>query len=314
MISTLQGSLLSVIFMNYCLSHSSVGFYQVVKLFCIPLTLFFEHLFGLQQEVISTTLLLSLLLIIVGMGMIIREEISTNVTGILWGLCGIVTTALSQVFFGPLKKGLNLDAFQLLFHTSPWLTFGSFISVPVFENTEALIAYDLHPTLVYNVLLTCVIAVAFNVSNYVVLGEISPLTYNIIGHVKTIIIVSVGSLMFNSVPSAMMLAGMTVAVVGVLVFTLEKENQQELKKRSLPYATLTMDVSPPSKPHLTTANSLVAGVPATANSPLTTAFRPAEITGSAKALFEQSVMSHSDLGTPSAERKPVRYVEGFMKV
>jgi len=312
--------------MNYCLSHSSVGFYQVVKLFCIPLTLFFEHLFGLQQEVISTTLLLSLLLIIAGMAMIIREEVSTNVTGILWGLCGIVTTALSQVFFGPLKKGLNLDAFQLLFHTSPWLTFGSFISVPVFEDTEALIAYDLHSVLICNVLLTCVIAVAFNVSNYVVLGEISPLTYNIIGHVKTIIIVSVGSLLFNTVPSAIMLGGMTVAVVGVLVFTLEKENQQELKKNSLPYKALSTNADSLFKPHLTVAGSAGRGarsganlsevaVSRTAAAPHGSASHPTGAIGNgAQAAPEHSVVDQSNPAIPDKETKPSKYLEGFMKV
>lgn len=298
--------------MNYCLSYSSVGFYQVVKLFCIPLTLFFEHTFGLQQEVISVKLLLSLLLIIAGMAMIIHEEISTNFTGIIWGLCGIVTTALSQVFFGPLKKGLNLDAFQLLFHTSPWLTFGSFISVPVFENTTALIDYDLHPILVYNVLLTCLIAVAFNVSNYVVLGEISPLTYNIIGHVKTIIIVSVGSLLFNTVPSGMMLAGMTVAIVGVLVFTLEKENQQELKRNSLPYAALASDTASTkfSKPTDQLASSMRSS---SSNSP--TLQNPGPSSASSQIRVAESAPTRSYVSNTSPlERKPTKYMEGFLKV
>ena len=225
--------------MNYCLSFSSVGFYQVIKLFCIPLALFFEYILGMQQEILTLKLIFSLLLILAGMAMIIREEVSANFTGILWGLCGIITTALSQVYFSPLKKGLGLDAFQLLLHTSPWLTFGSFISVPVFENTDALLNYDLTSSAILGVLLTCLVAVGYNVTNYVVLGELSPLTYNIIGHVKTILIVSVGSLMFNTLPSMAMLVGMTVAIVGVLLYTNEKEAQQEAKKGALPYTALS---------------------------------------------------------------------------
>jgi solute carrier family 35 protein E3 len=221
----LQGSLLSVIFMNYCLSHSTVGFYQVAKLFCIPLTLFFESIFGLRQEALTWRLLLSLAVIIIGMMLVIREEISTSAMGIVWGVLGTVTTALSQVFFAPLKKGLALDAFQLLFHTAPWLTFGSFMMVPSFENTDELIAFRLTSTVVLNLLLTCLIAVAFNISNYVVLTEISPLSYSIMGHLKTIVIISTGSYLFHTYPSSLMLLGMLTAILGVLMFTFEKENQ-----------------------------------------------------------------------------------------
>jgi hypothetical protein len=202
-----------------------VGFYQVAKLFCIPLTLFFESIFGLRQEALTWRLLLSLAVIIVGMMLVIREEISTSAMGIVWGVLGTVTTALSQVFFAPLKKGLALDAFQLLFHTAPWLTFGSFIMVPSFENTDELIAFRLTSSVVLNLLLTCLIAVAFNISNYVVLTEISPLSYSIMGHLKTIVIISTGSYLFHTYPSSLMLLGMLTAILGVLMFTFEKENQ-----------------------------------------------------------------------------------------
>lgn len=227
--------------MNYCLSFSTVGFYQVIKLFCIPLALFFEYVLGMQQEVLNLKLVLSLLLIIAGMAMIIREEISANFTGILWGLCGIITTSLSQIYFGPLKKGLGLDATQLLLHTSPWLTVGSFISVPVFENIDALRDYKLTSTVFFMVLLTCLVAVGLNVTNYVLLSEFSPLTYNIIGHLKTILIISVGSIVFKTLPSATMLVGMTVAIVGVVLFNNEKEAQQELKKNALLYSAVAAD-------------------------------------------------------------------------
>jgi solute carrier family 35, member E3 len=211
--------------MNYCLSYSSVGFYQVAKLFCIPMTLLLESMFGLQQEKMTLRLIVCLVLIVVGMMMIIREEITTNFTGFIWGFCGVVATAGGQVFFGPLKKGLALDSFQLLFHTSPWLTFGSFVSVPIFENTESLINYDLKPGVVQRILMTCALAVAFNVSNYLVLSSISPLSYNIMGHVKTIVIISVGSYLFGTVPSFIVMLGMGVTILGVLLFSLEKELQ-----------------------------------------------------------------------------------------
>jgi hypothetical protein len=40
--ATVQGSLGSVAFMNLNLAHNSVGFYQLSKLACIPVTLILE--------------------------------------------------------------------------------------------------------------------------------------------------------------------------------------------------------------------------------------------------------------------------------
>jgi solute carrier family 35, member E3 len=230
--------------MNYCLSNSSVGFYQVAKLFCIPLTLLCEVIFGMQQEIMTYRLVFSLMLILLGMYMVIKEEVSTNFNGFIWGLSGVICTAASQVFFGPLKKGLGLDAYQMLFHSTPWLTFGSFIFVPIFENTTELIAFQLTPDVVFTIILTCAVAVAFNVSNYVVLGEISPLSYNIMGHVKTIVIITVGSYLFGTMPSTNMVIGMIAAIFGVLFFTLEKDRQTS--EKSKPAVVPTRSLPSPS--------------------------------------------------------------------
>lgn len=243
--------------MNYCLSQSTVGFYQVAKLFCIPLTIFFESMFGLRQENLTWRLQLSLAVTVLGMMLVIKEEISTNMAGIVWGFLGVATTSLSQIFFGPLKKGLGLDAFQLLFHTSPWLTFGSFLMIPSFEKVDALIAYDLSSAVVLNLLLTCIVAVAFNISNYVVLAEISPLSYSIMGHLKTVVIISVGSYLFSTYPSSLMLGGMLTAIMGVLLFTFEKEYQLSSK------GPLVQQRPPPvSLPALDAASGVESGASA----------------------------------------------------
>jgi solute carrier family 35 protein E3 len=310
--------------MNYCLSQSTVGFYQVAKLFCIPLTLFFETIFGLRQEALTVRMLVSLAVIVLGMLMVIREEISTNFTGFIWGVCGVITTALSQVFFGPLKKGLGLDAFQLLFHTSPWLTFGSFCMVPFFEKTDRLIAYDLSGAVVFNVLLTCLVAVAFNISNYVVLAEISPLSYSIIGHLKTIVIIGVGSYLFQTLPSTAMLLGMITAVVGVLLYTYEKEQQQKLQQlggggdklsapvlRS-PHGSLAALESGLSKGAFTNTDNMASS--GTATSTTATESSSGGGSGSGAQQTDAAGTKSERAFKPQQQRRDAKNMEGFLRV
>jgi solute carrier family 35 protein E3 len=311
--------------MNYCLSQSTVGFYQVAKLFCIPLTLFFETIFGLRQEALTVRLMASLAVIVLGMMMVIREEISTNFTGFVWGVCGIVTTALSQVFFGPLKKGLGLDAFQLLFHTSPWLTFGSFCMVPFFEKTDKLIEYDLTGAVVFDVLLTCLVAVAFNISNYVVLAEISPLSYNIIGHVKTIVIIGVGSYLFHTWPSTAMLMGMVTAVVGVLLYTFEKEQQQKQQPLQQSSQTDKLPAQVTRSPHGSLAalesglgkgasngkDNMVSNSSATASAPAGSS-GSSHIAGTAQT--DAAEAKAERLHKLQQQRRDAKNIEGFLRV
>eukprot|EP01031_Cornospumella_fuschlensis_P044248 gene44248-54109_t len=153
------GSLLSTVFMNYCLATSSIGFYQISKLACIPLTILLESVFGRRQQQLTCSLVFSLVLVVLGMVMVVRQEVVYSQIGLVWAAAGVVTTSAAQIFFAPLKRELDLDSLQLLFHTSPWLAFGSFLSVPIFGSVQELLDYSLDADVMLAVGLTCLIAV-----------------------------------------------------------------------------------------------------------------------------------------------------------
>lgn len=215
--------------MNYSLAHSSIGFYQVSKLLCIPVTLLIETVFGMRQQALSWLLVVGLGLIVCGMVLVTEQEIRVSTTGVVWALMAVVATSSAQIFFGPLKKGLGLDALQLMFHTAPWLSFGSFASIPLFEDTAQLLRYDFGNTaLIYAVLVSCAVAVAFNAVNYVLLGLVSPMTYTVLGHAKTVLIVLAGYLFMDAAPPRPeALLGVTLAMAGVAVYSIEVHRQQQ---------------------------------------------------------------------------------------
>jgi len=209
--------------MNICLVHSSVGFYQVSKLFCVPISLLFEVIFGFKNQTLSYRLLGSIAIMLYGMYLVISEEIQYNSTGLFWAVVGTLTTSFTQVFFSTLKKDLGLDSMQLLFHTSPWLAFCSFLSIPLLEKAEELTEFKLTDALIYNLIFSSVIAAGYNITNYLVLSEMTPLTYNILGHFKTIVIIICGIRIFSMVPSTSMILGTLIAIIGVFLYSIETE-------------------------------------------------------------------------------------------
>jgi len=220
------GNLASVAFMNWSLVYNSVGFYQISKLACIPMTLLLETLLGCRQQIITPTLIISLFLISCGMYFISVKEVSFTTEGLFFAALAVISTSLSQIFFGPLQRGLQLDSLQLLFHTSPWITFGSFISALCTENIKDLMEMRLDSVVLLDIVTSCFMAIIVNSSNYYVLAFASPLTYQIIGHVKTIIIIISGFLIFNNDFSLRIFSGIVLALLGVILYTEENRQQQ----------------------------------------------------------------------------------------
>lgn len=45
--------------------------------------------------------------------------------------------------------------------------------------------------------ISCLFALGVNISNYLVLGQTSPLTYQVLGHMKTVLIIVLGFVVFK---------------------------------------------------------------------------------------------------------------------
>lgn len=211
-------SLTSIIFMNLNLAHNSVAFYQISKLCCIPVTLFIESIFGLRKQQLTGLLAVSLLLIMGGMALVSEGEVEYSPEGLVYMSLGILGTSVGQIWFAPLQKELNLNSLQMLFHTSPIIAFSCFMLTPVVEDTPRLLDVDLTFPLVLNLFGSSMMAFFLNLSGYQVLQLTSPLTYQVVGHVKTILILLFGMLYFDRTPSSRVVTGVAVGMAGVLLY------------------------------------------------------------------------------------------------
>ena len=62
--------------------------------------------------------------------------------------------------------------------------------------------------------MSCFFALGVNISNYLVLGKTSPLTYQVLGHMKTVLILILGFTVFKKPIDIRNVIGITIAMVG----------------------------------------------------------------------------------------------------
>lgn len=208
--------------MNLNLAHNSVGFYQLSKLACIPVTIIIERAF--YGKTLATPVLLTLIPITIGVGIATVYDVSVNLVGCLFAIAAVLFTSLAQIFTSTYQKQLECDALQLLYHTAPLIAVGMLIMIPFFDNVKYLMVTEFSVPLIAHVLLTCFLALGVNISNYLVLGKTSPLTYQVLGHLKTVMILVLGFVVFRYKAEPRAILGIVVALVGVVAYT-------ELKRR-----------------------------------------------------------------------------------
>lgn len=218
----------SVAFGNLSLATNSVGFYQLAKLLCIPVTLMAEY--ALYRSIASARMIASLVIMLIGVGLATVSDVSANVVGTTFAALAVACTVFSQMVTQSRQTMLELSSVQLLHMTAPWTALGLLPLIFIFDDVsggpESLQRYPMSTTSLGMLLLSCLFAVGCNVTNFLVIGKTSPVTYQVVGHFKTILILVFGFIVFHYPVVLKNILGITLAMVGVILYG-------EVKRRKL---------------------------------------------------------------------------------
>ena len=204
---------------------------QLSKLACIPFTLFAQRI--MYKQTVTRMVQLTLVPILFGVGYATVYDLSLNFVGCVFAVCAIVATSMAQIFTNTYQKSLDCDAMQLLYHTSPLISIGMLLMSPFFDDWSKLWTYQFSQACVIRIATSCVFALGVNISNYLVLGKTSPLTYQVLGHLKTILILFWGFTVFKKTVDMRNVIGIAVALVGVIAYT-EVRRRETTRSSSLP--------------------------------------------------------------------------------
>ncbi|XP_010021583.1 PREDICTED: solute carrier family 35 member E3, partial [Nestor notabilis] len=136
---------------------------------------------------------------------------------------------------GAKQHELQVNSMQLLYYQAPMSSAMLLFIIPFFEPVfgEGGIFGPWTLSAVIMVLLSGVIAFMVNLSIYWIIGNTSPVTYNMFGHFKFCITLLGGCLLFKDPLSVNQGLGILCTLLGILAYTHFKLSEQESSKSKL---------------------------------------------------------------------------------
>ncbi|KAG8387661.1 hypothetical protein BUALT_Bualt02G0044600 [Buddleja alternifolia] len=255
---------ISIGLLNLSLGFNSIGFYQMTKLAIIPFTVLLETLFLGKQ--FSQKIKFSLSILLLGVGIASVTDLQLNFVGTILSLLAIVTTCVGQILTNTIQKRLNVSSTQLLYQSAPYQAAILFLTGPFVDQCltkRNVFAYKYSPIILGFILLSCLIAVFVNFSTFLVIGKTSPVTYQVLGHLKTCLVLGFGYTLLHDPFTSRNIIGILIAIVGMGLYsyfcTNDTKRKQIVDVSSFPSQIKERDTTPllTSHPDKESKNSLV---------------------------------------------------------
>ncbi|KAA8543662.1 hypothetical protein F0562_021592 [Nyssa sinensis] len=225
----------SIGLLNLSLGFNSVGFYQMTKLAIIPCTVLLETLFFMKK--FSRNVQLSLGILLLGVGIATVTDLQLNLLGSILSLLAIVTTCVAQIMTNTIQKKFKVSSTQLLYQSCPYQAITLFIIGPFLDGlltNQNVFAFKYTPQVLAFIVLSCLISVSVNFSTFLVIGKTSPVTYQVLGHLKTCLVLAFGYVLLRDPFSWRNILGILIAVVGMVLYSYccSLESQQKASETS----------------------------------------------------------------------------------
>lgn len=222
------GTMGFIVLTNLSLQHNSVGFYQVMKVMNTPTVVAIEAL--LYRKYLESKLKITLLPVCLGVIITTVTDFRLNLVGSVYAVAGVICTSFYQIWSGTLQKSLDCDALQLQTFVSPMATVLILPFLPIFDryrmtDPDSIWFYPFAPTNMALIAVTGFFGFLVNVSIFLVIGRSSPVSYNVLGHGKTVAILLSDFLLFGRPFDAKSTLGILLTLSGVFWYSSVKLNQ-----------------------------------------------------------------------------------------
>ncbi|CAO2820753.1 unnamed protein product [Amaranthus hypochondriacus] len=211
---------ISIGLLNLSLGFNSVGFYQMTKLAIIPCTVFLETVF--LKKKFSRSIQSSLAVLLIGVGIATVTDLQLNALGSFLSFLAVITTCVAQIMTNTIQKKFKVSSTQLLYQSSPIQAATLLISGPFLDKlltNQNVFAFKYTSQVVIFIVLSCLISVSVNFSTFLVIGKTSPVTYQVLGHLKTCLVLAFGYMLLHDPFSWRNILGILVALAGMILYS-----------------------------------------------------------------------------------------------
>lgn len=222
-----------VAFTNLSLQNNTIGTYQLAKAMTTPVIIVIQTMY--YKKTFSTKIKLTLVPITLGVILNSYYDVKFNLLGMIFATLGVFVTSLYQVWVGAKQHELQVNSMQLLYYQAPMSSAFLLVIVPFFEplTGEGGIFGPWSFQALVMVFLSGLIAFLVNLSIYWIIGNTSPVTYNMFGHFKFCITLLGGYVLFQDPLSLNQGLGILCTLTGILAYTHFKLAEQDAGKSKL---------------------------------------------------------------------------------
>nr|XP_029123223.1 UDP-xylose transporter 1 isoform X3 [Elaeis guineensis] len=135
---------------------------------------------------------------------------------------GFLNLSLGFNSIGFYQKRLKVSSTQLLYQSSPYQAAILFVTGPFVDRLltkRSVFAHSYSLVVLGFIILSCLIAVSVNFSTFLVIGTTSPVTYQVLGHLKTCLVLSFGYILLHDPFTARNIIGILIAICGMALYS-----------------------------------------------------------------------------------------------
>ncbi|XP_004294734.1 PREDICTED: uncharacterized membrane protein At1g06890-like [Fragaria vesca subsp. vesca] len=225
----------SIGLLNLSLGFNSVGFYQMTKLAIIPCTVLLETLFFRKK--FSRSIQFSLCILLMGVGVATVTDLQLNALGSFLSLLAVLTTCVAQIMTNTIQKKFKVSSTQLLYQSCPYQAITLFIIGPFldgFLTSRNVFSFAYTPQVLFFIVLSCLVSVSVNFSTFLVIGKTSAVTYQVLGHLKTCLVLTFGYTLLQDPFDWRNILGILIAVLGMVLYSYccTRESQRKASEAS----------------------------------------------------------------------------------
>jgi|TARA_B110000444_G_scaffold27897_1_gene22953 solute carrier family 35 protein E3 len=173
----------------------------------------------------------AIIVVLAGVAVATVSDVEMNVTGTVAASVGVLSTSAQQILVGHLQKKHNVTSNFLLAKTSLWMAASMLVFGPIMDTLvtggENVFEYEWTSGSLMFLAVSCGFAVLVNISQYLCIGRFSAVSFQVIGHVKTVLVFLFGFICFNAPITSKNIAGCALAVVGMIYYTQAMNKQKE---------------------------------------------------------------------------------------
>ncbi|KJE89751.1 hypothetical protein CAOG_01180 [Capsaspora owczarzaki ATCC 30864] len=245
----------SVVASNFALAVNSVTTYQLAKLITIPSMLAIEYM--MSGKLPSKKIAAILTVMLIAVSFTTSLDLSLTPAGCVIAIAMVAFTSIGQIATQQVQKRQGLNAMQLLHQTSPYNTLALLVLAPFFDGSlvtwlfaapaaastastgssdspattqpGVVPLWEFQPTgeIVGLILISALLSIGVNLTNYYVVARTSPVTYQVLGHVKNCLVLTLGVILFSQQLVGMQVLGIIVAVGTAILYSETRRKEAE---------------------------------------------------------------------------------------